>query len=157
MITRAYDDKWQHNAEKLLLFINIGYWHNLLYNMFIVWYRFKYINIIMILWASCVAHFLLLRNTVVVISFGAHCNDVVMGAMASQITSLTAFYSTVYSGADQRQHQSPASLAFVWGIHRWQVNSPHKWPVTRKMFPFDDVTIKLILSLTHTRIIMGSN
>ena len=39
----------------------------------------------------------------------------------------------------QRNHQSSASLAFVWGIHRGPVNSPHKWPVTRKMFPFDDV------------------
>ena len=62
-----------------------------------------------------------------------------MGAMASQITSLTIVYSTVYSGADQREHQSSASLAFVRGIHRSPVNSPHKWPVTRKMLPFDDV------------------
>ena len=38
-----------------------------------------------------------------------------------------------------KKHQSSASLVFVWGIHRWPVNSPHKWPVTRKMFPFDDV------------------
>ena len=38
-----------------------------------------------------------------------------------------------------RKHQSSASLAFVRGIHRGPVNSPHKWPVTRKMFPFDDV------------------
>ena len=59
--------------------------------------------------------------------------------MASQITSLTSVYSTVYSGSDQSKHQSSASLAFVWGIHRGPVNSPHKWPVTRKMFPFDDV------------------
>ena len=65
-----------------------------------------------------------------------------MGAMASQITSLTIVYSTVYSGADQSKHQSSASLAFVWGIHRGPVNSPHKWPVTRKMFPFDDVIMK---------------
>ena len=64
-----------------------------------------------------------------------------MGAIASQITSLTIAYSTVYSGTDQRKHQSSASLAFVWGIHRGPVNSPHKWPVTRKMFPFDDVII----------------
>ena len=64
---------------------------------------------------------------------------VIMGAIASQITSLTIVYSTVYSGADQRKHQSSASLAFVRGIHRGPVNSPHKWPVTRKMFPFDDV------------------
>ena len=62
-----------------------------------------------------------------------------MAAMASQITSLTSVYSTIYSGADQRKHQSSASLAFVWEIHRGPVNSPHKWPVTRKMFPFDDV------------------
>ena len=56
-----------------------------------------------------------------------------MGAMASQIISLTIVYPTVYSGADQRKHQSSASLAFVRRIHRWPVNSPHKWPVTRKM------------------------
>ena len=62
-----------------------------------------------------------------------------MGAIASQITSLTIVYATVYSDADQRKHHSPASLAFVWGIYRRPVNSPHKWPVTRKMFPFDDV------------------
>ena len=62
-----------------------------------------------------------------------------MSAIASQITSLTIVYSTVYPGADQSKHQSSASLAFVWGIHRRLVNSPHKWPVTRKMFPFDDV------------------
>ena len=62
-----------------------------------------------------------------------------MGAMASQISCLTTVYSTVYSGTDQRKHQSSASLAFVRGIHRWSVNSPHKWPITRKMFPFDDV------------------
>ena len=64
-----------------------------------------------------------------------------MGAMASQITSLTSVYSTVYSGTDQRKHQSSASLAFVRGIHRWPLNSPHKGPVTRKMFPFDGVII----------------
>ena len=62
-----------------------------------------------------------------------------MSLIASQITSLTIVYSTVYLGADQRKHQSSASLAFVRGIHRGPVNSPHKWPVTRKMFPFDDV------------------
>ena len=68
-----------------------------------------------------------------------HYNDVIMTMMASQITSLTIVYKTVYSDADQRKHQSSASLAFVWGIHRGPVNSPHKWPVTRKMFPVDDV------------------
>ena len=69
----------------------------------------------------------------------SHYGEVIIGTMASQITSLTIVYSTVYLGADQRKHQSSASLAFVRGIQRRPVNSPHKWPVTRKMFPFDDV------------------
>ena len=70
-------------------------------------------------------------------------DDVIMGTMVSQITSLTIVYSTVYSDTDQRKHQSSASLAIVRGIHRGPMNSPHKWPVTRKMFPFDDVIIFL--------------
>ena len=62
-----------------------------------------------------------------------------MTMLASQITSLTVVYSIFYSGVNQRKHQSSASLAFVREIHRGPVNFPHKWPVTRKMFPFDDV------------------
>ena len=64
-----------------------------------------------------------------------------MSVLASQITSLAIVYSTVYLGKDQRKHQSSASLAFVVRgiIHRSQVNSPHKGPVTQKMFPFDNV------------------
>ena len=69
-----------------------------------------------------------------------------MGTMASQITSLTIVYSTVYSGVDQRKHQSSASLAFVRGIHRWPGNYPHKGPVTRKMSPFDDAIMFLTFS-----------
>ena len=68
-----------------------------------------------------------------------HYNDVIMSAMASQITSLTIVYSTVYSDANQRKHQSSASLAFCGGIHRSPVNSPYKGPVTPKRFPFDGV------------------
>ena len=68
-----------------------------------------------------------------------HHNDVTLDAIASQITGLTIVYSTVYSDADQRKHQSSASLAFVRGIHRWPVNSPPIWPVMRKMFLFNDV------------------
>ena len=64
-----------------------------------------------------------------------------MSAMASQITSLTVVYSIVYSGAHQRKHQTSASLAIVRGIHRWLVNFLHIGPVTRKVFPFDDVII----------------
>ena len=70
-----------------------------------------------------------------------------MSAMASQITSLTIVYLNIYSGADQRKHQCSVSLVFVRGTHRWPVNSPHKGPVTRKMFPFDDVIMSITLRL----------
>ena len=63
-----------------------------------------------------------------------HYVDVITSTVASQITSLAIVHSTVDSGADQRKHQISASLAFVRGIHRGPVNSPHKGPVTRKMF-----------------------
>ena len=79
-----------------------------------------------------------------------------MSAMASQLTSLTIVYSTVYCGADQRKHQSSASLDFVCGIHRGPVNSPHKWPVTRKMLPFDDVIMHRNISCWPQSIIQSS-
>ena len=79
--------------------------------------------------------------------YQSHYNDVIMNAMASKITGLTIVYSAVYSGADQRKHQIAESLAFVWGFHRWPLNSPHKGPVTRKMFPFDDVIMQLRVGL----------
>ena len=83
--------------------------------------------------------------------FTEHYNDVIMNAMAPQITSLTIVYSTFYSGTYQRKHQSSASLAFVRGIHRWLGNSPHKGPVTRNMSPFDDVIMICSSSRrTHT-------
>ena len=80
--------------------------------------------------------------------YARHYSDAIMGAIASQVTSLTIVYSTVYSGADQRKHQSSASLAFVREIHRRPVNSPHKGPVARKMFPFDDVIMVFGLYIT---------
>ena len=78
----------------------------------------------------------------------SHYSDVIMSAMGSQITGVSIVYSIVCSIADQRKHQSSASLAFVRGIHRWPVNSPYTGPVTRKMFPFDDV-ILLCLRFTY--------
>ena len=70
-----------------------------------------------------------------------HYSDVILGAMASQITSLTIVNSTIYSGADQRKHQSSASLAFVRGIHRSPLNSPHERLIARKMFSLDRIII----------------
>ena len=71
-------------------------------------------------------------STVLALHYGA----VIMGAIASQVTSLAIVYSAFYSGADQRKYQSSVSLVFVRGIHRGPVNYPHKWPLTRKMLPF---------------------
>ena len=71
-----------------------------------------------------------------------HYNDVIMGVIASQITSLTVVYSIVYSDADRRKHQQvPHHWPLCREIHRGPVKSPHKWPVTRKMFPFDFIMI----------------
>ena len=77
----------------------------------------------------CHMHFVTFRS----IEMALHYDDVLMIAMASQITSHTIVNSTVYSGIDERK-QSSASLVFVRGIHRWPLNSPHKGPVTLKMF-----------------------
>ena len=84
------------------------------------------------------------------------------GRDSVSITSLTSVFSTVYSDADQRKYQSSASLAFVRGIHRGPVNSPHKWPVTRKLFPFDDVIMAsmwqgqfVILVTLHVFVLMN--
>ena len=93
-------------------------------------------------WAKARWFWLLSKRLRFTSTSAKHFNDVIMGSIASQITSLTVVYSIVYWVTDQRKHQSSASLAFVWGIHRGPVNSPHKWPVTRKMFPFDDIIMK---------------
>ena len=82
----------------------------------------------------------LLVNQVLTVQ-SIHYYDVIMSAIASRITSLTTVYLIVYSRADKRKHQSSASLAFVRGVHRRPVNSPHKGPVTRKMVPFDDAMV----------------
>ena len=84
-----------------------------------------------------------------VITHISHYSDVIMGAMTSQITRLINVYSTVYSDADQRKHQSSASLAFVREIYRWPVISPHKGLVTWKIFPFDDVIMVGFCYLTQ--------
>ena len=79
--------------------------------------------------------------------FLSNYNDAIMKAMTSQIINLTIVYSVVYSDAHQRKHPSSASLTFVRGIHRWPVNSPYKGPVTRKMFPFDDVIMIWLIAI----------
>ena len=90
--------------------------------------------------------------------YSYHYGDVIMGAIASQITSVSIVSSTVCPVTDQRKHQSSASLGFVRGIHRWPVDSPYKGPVTKKMFPFDDVIMmwmgigvitKVMVTLNH--------
>ena len=103
--------------------------------IFEVWRKLGWQSLIMKVWSFCsITTFL--RNTHLTLRWRHNRCDSVSNH------SLTIVYSTVYSDADQRKHQSSASLAYVWGIHRGPVNSPHKWPVTRKMFPFDDVIMR---------------
>ena len=119
-----------------------------------VWFRFK-LNHALSIW-NIILHqtrlmmvpeclWLFARICMLFYNPVVHYNDVILSAMASQITSSTIVCSTVYSGADQRKHQSSASLAFVRGNHRRPVNSPHKRPVTPKMFPFDEVIMYVLL------------
>ena len=72
-----------------------------------------------------------------------HYSDVIMSATVSQITDLSIVCSIVCSGADQRKHQSSASLAFMSGIQQSPVDSTHKGPETPKKFPLDDVIMRL--------------
>ena len=72
--------------------------------------------------------------------------------MASQIMGVSIVFSIVYSGVDQIKHQNSASLAFVGGIHRWPVNSPHKRSGTRKMFLIDDTIMRFMPHRGHCRV-----
>ena len=69
-----------------------------------------------------------------------HYNDVIMSAMTSKSPASRPFVQA----QTKEKNQSSASLALVRGINRWPVNSPHKGPVTRKMFPFDDVIMNSV-------------
>ena len=98
------------------------------------------------------------RNVFILTKFSllaTHCNGVIMSAMASQITGVSIVCSTIYSGADQRKHQSATSRAFLRGIHRWPGNSPNKRPVTRKMFPSDDIIMLKVVILTTSVSVQG--
>ena len=77
----------------------------------------------------------------------SHYGDVIMGMMASQITSLTLVYSTVYSGADQKKTSKHRVTGLCAGNS--PVNSSLKGTVTRKMIPFDDVTMAICILLIH--------
>ena len=69
----------------------------------------------------------------------SHYNHVIMSAMGTQITGLLDCLFNRLLRRSSKKASSSASLAFVRGIHPWQVDSPHKGPVTWTMFPFDDV------------------
>ena len=105
------------------------------------WHPIKYVHGIFceLLSGECVIVFHVIYLPIDV--FADHYSDVIINAMASQITGFSIAYSIVCPGADESKHQSSASLAFVRGTHRWPLDSPHKAPVKRKMFPFDDVII----------------
>ena len=77
-------------------------------------------------------------------------SDVIMRVLASQISGVSIVYWTV---GRSTKTSKPHVTAFVRGIHRWPVNSRHKWPVTRKMFPFDDVIMLRWKWLSSSRVI----
>ena len=78
-----------------------------------------------------VSHFVIIRG---------HYSDVIMGGRdsISDHQPHDCLLKCLFRRRSKKTSKL-ASLAFVQGIHRGPVNSPHKWPVTRKMFPFDDV------------------
>ena len=144
---------WMSNHQNLnvpvsespaLFFINVGIWYQRMPLEDSYWCLYEKNASIM-----CIVNFSFRCNVIKLSIYECpwHYNDVIMGAISSQITSLTIFYSTVYSVADQRKHESSASLAFVRGIHRGTMNSPHKWPETRKMSPFDDVIMENVYKI----------
>ena len=79
-----------------------------------------------------------------------HYGDVIMTTIASQITSLSVVYSIVYSDADQRKHQSSASLAFVWGIHRDRWIPRTKGQLRGKCFHLMTSSWYLLAAICHT-------
>ena len=82
-----------------------------------------------------------------------HCSDLIKSVIASQITGVSIVCTTVCSSADQTKHQSSTSLAFVRG----PVNSRHKGPVTRKVFPFDDVVMLNVILCVNVSIVCDEN
>ena len=121
----------------------LGWWYlNVAIAIFTVFvWEFKFIAYFRI-WNKIAKDFVLIHDFIHHRQGKTHYNDVIMSAMASQITSLMIVFSTIYSVPDQRKHQSSASLAIVRGTHRLSMNSPHTGPVTPKMFPLDDVTMR---------------
>ena len=74
-----------------------------------------------------------------------HYSDVTMSAMASHITGVSMVCSAVVQLQIKENIQAPP-LAFLRRIHWSPVDSPHKGPVRRKTFPFDDVIMSYIVS-----------
>ena len=67
-----------------------------------------------------------------------HYNGVIMGAMASKITTRDSLLNRIFRRRSKKAWKHRVT-GLCGGIHRWPVNSTHTWPVTRKMLPFDDV------------------
>ena len=139
---RHNNEWWRYNMEKLfiLLFICSNFLHKgQVTRYFDVWFVVSLYKLFNIQWSgqlfetpwrSCDVHVIKCQQCIM----SSHYSDVIMSAVASQITSLTI----VYSGTDQRKHQSSASLTFARGItgDRWICRTNGQ---LCQMFPFDDV------------------
>ena len=114
------------------------------HSTFVIWIKIP-IWIVKIVFTNCQ-----ILSNICLAKYVIHYGDVTMSAMTSQFTGVWIVYSP-FVHTQIRKHQSSASLAFVRGIHRWPVNSPHKRPVTRKMFTFEDVIIWYYNCVTNCR------
>ena len=96
-------------------------------------------------WVNRTSHIWVSRTDIylVVQHMQHHYTDVIITTIASQITSFTLVYLIVYSGADKKKTSKLCVTSHCAGKSPGPVNSPHKWPVTRKMFPFDDYIMQL--------------
>ena len=81
-----------------------------------------------------------------------HYSDVIKGTITSQITSLTTAYSTVYSETDEKNQKLRVTGLCAGNSPGRPVNSPHKCPVTRKIFPFDDYIMHVIVDVQYRQI-----
>ena len=108
---------------------------------FHVWNQWFFYSVITFSYTKCFVH----SYTVDVVFTLSYYSDVIMSPMAYQIARVPIVCSIVCSAADQRKYQNSASLAFVRGIR------PHKGPVTRKLFPFDDVIMDCFISHENVR------
>ena len=139
MCGKSIDKYFSYTAIVVLNSRASMFYHTMSVSLAIVKFYFDTFFVRKVLTASC-QHNLKINGMFDCLDMRHYSADII-SAMASQITGVPIACSTVCSGEDKRKCQSSASVTFVRGIHWWPVDSPHKGPVRRKMFPFDDIVM----------------